>query len=66
MATIDFTFYLGTQLINDYRRYALYREKDGEKLFQKNESQIIYQLSLYQTNLKHFTLVTVLSYNIYD
>lgn len=46
MATIDFTFYLGTQLINDYRRYALYREKDGGKLFLKNESQIIYQLSL--------------------
>lgn len=47
MATIDFTFYLGTQLINDYRGYALYRrEKDGGKLFLKNESQIIYQLSL--------------------
>ena len=37
MAPIDFTFYLGAQLINDYRRYAKYREIDGGKLLQKNE-----------------------------
>ena len=53
------------QLINDYRRYAKYREINGGKLLQKNEltkSNYFINYPCTKANLKHFTSVSTLIY----
>ena len=56
MVPIDFTFFF-TSVLNSSMPMITEdtpREIVGGKHFQKNESQIIYQLSFFWTNLEHF------------